>query len=86
MGSLCPVIDKHEDLPDREFVYTPPTNTLSALGSTSSGGDDLSWLNNSNDVANDIVRRHWEDQRRAFYTMTRNSTPTSSTVLEFASR
>ena len=37
----------------------------------SQSSDVRSWRNNSNDVANDIIRRRWEDQRRAFCTMTR---------------
>jgi len=74
--------EEHEDPP-------PPASHVDVVGSTGAGPDTLGWLgNNSQDVANEIIRRNWktEKHRRAHYVMAAMSYSMSPALLNFASR
>ena len=80
VASLLLATWDHKDHPHTHtepFVLTPPVVPPPPPV-------DLSWLNNSTDVANDSVRQRHDAHRRAFYAMTQDSTSTSAAVLEFA--
>ena len=90
---LCPVRHEHVSIHEHEHVPHDDVDQIHTAieagafgGSSSSSGDDLSWRNNSQDVANEIIRRHWDAQRRAFYTMAQTSSSMSPALMEFASR
>ena len=88
LAALCPVpphhdvsIHEHEHVPHHELVDTRPVISISAFGSSSSSiGDDLSWMNNSGDVANQIALR-----RTRFDVYAMNPSMISAAVLNFAS-
>ena len=88
LAALCPVpqehVSLHEHVPHHAVDQIRTVIALSGPSSSPSG--DVSWMNNSQDVANDIIRRHWDAQRRAFYTMAQTSSSMSPALMEFASR
>ena len=92
LAALCPVlpprgvsIHEHEHVPHHEFIDTRPVVSINAFGSSSSSGDDLSWMNNRRDIANDIVRRHWTPQQAAHMMIAASSSTMSAALLNFVS-
>jgi hypothetical protein len=89
-GVLPPMETPPAELPhthDEREDPPPPASHFDIVTSTGAGPGPLGWLGgNSQDVANDVIRRNWERQRRAHYVMASTSSTMSPALMEFVSR
>jgi hypothetical protein len=93
IGTLAPGLIPPAEMPPLVQPHThsetedplPTASHFDNVASTSSGRA-VPFFGNSQDVANDIIRRAWDTQRRAHYAMMNSSSSMSPALWEFASR